>query len=244
MGYGYALSTQRRSASRPKVTTIIFDEFLVDTDNPYQRYLPNEFTQFNHLYETVARGRDITVFFIGNAFSMVNPYFLGMNIRISDIEENKIYSGKFWTFIEWRDEGFIEMRKQTQHYQATAGTDFSTHAFDNKYFLDNDEFLKHRSKDSEHHFSISYLNKLYGVWVDWDEGRYYVTTKGAKTSKQKTVSMSLADNSPNNVNIRKYRNMPFMKAFRHAVDTNEVYFDTQETYNNLQEVVYLLRTVT
>ena len=175
---------------------------------------------------------------------MVNPYFLGMDIRISEVVENKIYSGKFWTFIEWRDEEFINQRKETQHYQATEGTDFSSHAFDNKYYLDNEEFLSKRSKDSEHQFSIAYMSSLYGVWVDWEKGRYYVSTKGSKTSKEKTISMSLADNSPNNVNIRKYRNMPFMKAFRHAVDTNEVYFDTQETYNNLQEVVYLLKTIT
>ena len=118
MGYGYALSTQRRSASRPEVTTIIYDEFLIDTNNPYQRYLKNEFSQFNHFYETIARGRDITVFFLGNAFSMVNPYFLGMDIRISEVVENKIYSGKFWTFIEWRDEEFINQLKETHNYQA------------------------------------------------------------------------------------------------------------------------------
>ena len=246
MGYGKALATARRSTPLPEVTTIIFDEFLIDDKNPYDRYLNkgNEMFLFDNFYETVARGRFIQCFFIGNAFSMVNPYFRALNIRIPDIEDNKIFKGKAWTFVQWRDEEFIKSREQTQHFQARKDSDFVTHAFGNNYYLDKKDFLDRRTKNSEHHFSIKYLGEIYGVWVDWDEGKYFVSTKGGQTSKEKTVSLSLADNSPNNVNIRKYRNMPFIKAFRHAVDTNSVFYDTQESYNNLQEVVYLLKTIT
>lgn len=56
--------------------------------------------------------------------------------------------------------------------------------------------------------------------------------------------MSLADNKPNNVSIRRYRNMPFMRAFRMAVDNNSVYFDSLETFNKMNEVIYLLKTIT
>ena len=245
MGFGYALSTAKRSSSRPKVTMIIFDEFLIDDTNPHERYLNkgNEMFLFDNFYETIARGRTIPTFFIGNAFSMVNPYFLALKIRIPDIVSNKIYKGFAWTFIQWKDESFIKERQKTQHYQARAKSEFVNHAFGNNYYMDRKEFLAKRTPESEHHFSIVYLGRTYGVWVDWNAGRYYVSTKGANTSKQKTISLSLADNSPNNVNIRKYRNLPFIKAFRYAVDTNEVYFDTQETFNQLQEIVYLLKTI-
>lgn len=246
MGHGRALSTARRSTPLPLVTTIIYDEFLIDDNNPHDRYLNkgNEMFSFDNFYETVARGRFIQCFFIGNAFSMVNPYFLALNIRIPEIEDNKIYKGKFWTFVQWKDEAFIKARQQTQHYQARAESDFVTHAFGNKYYMDKKEFIAKRSDDTEHQFSLTYLGETYGVWVDWEKGRYYVSTKGGQTSKEKTISLSLADNSPNNVSIRKYRNLPFMKAFRHAMDTNEVYYDSQEAYNKLQEVLYLLKTIT
>lgn len=246
MGYGKALATARRSTPLPDVTTIIFDEFLIDDKKPHDRYLNkgNEMFLFDNFYETVARGRDLTCFFVGNAFSMVNPYFNELKIRINDIKDNKIYKGKFWTFIRWRDPDFIKERQQTQHYQARVGSDFVEHAFENDFYLDDPAFIQKRSKDSEHHFSITYLGNTYGVWVDWNKGRYYVSTKGAQTSKEKTLSLSLADNSPNNVSIRRYRNLPFMKAFRQATDMNEVYYDKQQTYNHLQEVVYLLKTIT
>jgi hypothetical protein len=247
MGYGKALSTSasRRSSSKPHVKKIIFDEFLIDdTAGSTQRYLKDEFFLFTNLYETIARGRDIPVIFIGNAFSMVNPYFLALNIRIAQVENNKIYKGKSWTVIFWRDEDFIAGREKTQFYQATAGTKFSEHAFGNAFYLDKKDFIAKRSPDSEHQFSLVYLGKTYGVWVDWDKGEYYVSTKGAVTTREKTISLSLEDNTPNNVSIRRYRNMPFMKVFRMAADNNAIYYDSQEAYNSMNEVIYLLKTIT
>lgn len=249
MGYGKALSTaaNRRSTSKPNVKRMLFDEFLIDDSvGSTQRYLNNgeEMFLFNNFYETIARGRDIPVLFIGNAFSMVNPYFISLGIRISEVENNKIYKGKTWTVLFWKDEEFIEGRKQTQFYQATEGTKFSEHAFGNTFYLDRDDFIKKRSKDSEHQFSLVYMGKTYGVWVDWEKGFYFVSSKGANTSREKTISMSLSDNKPNNVSIRRYRNMPFMKAFRTAADNNAIFYDSQEAFNSMNEIIYLLRTIT
>lgn len=247
MGYGKALSTARRSASLPYVELIIFDEFLIDDKGAtHEKYLNHgdEMFVFNNFYETIARGRDIPVFFIGNAFSMVNPYFLELGIRIPEVKENKVYKGKVWTVVFWKDKEFIEERSNTQFYQATKNTKFSQHAYGNTFYLDRKDFLKKRPHDTEHQFSIEYLGEKYGVWVDWKEGKYYVSKKGANAPAYKTISFSLDDNSPNNVSIRRYRNMPFMKAFRMASDNNNVFFDTQESFNKLNEVVYLLKTIT
>lgn len=245
MGYGKALSTARRSTSLPLVELIIFDEFLIDDTIGHDRYLNsgNEMFLFNNFYETIARGRDIPVVFLGNSFSMVNPYFLELGIRIDKPIDNKIYKGKFWTVLLWKDEEFLSTREQTQFFQATKGTKMHEHAFGNTFYLDRKDFVRKRSKDSEHQFSLVYLGKTYGVWVDWDKGEYYVSKKGANTTRDKTISMSLADNKPNNVSIRRYRNMPFMRAFRMAVDNNSVYFDNQETYSKMNEVIYLLKTI-
>jgi hypothetical protein len=249
MGYGKALSTaaSRRSTSKPYVKRILFDEFLIDdTAGSNIKYLNGgeEYFLFLNFYETIARGRDIPVIFIGNAFSMVNPYFIGLGIRIQNIENNKIYKGKSWTVIFWRDEEFIKSREKTQFYQAIEGTKMHDHAFNNSFYLDKNDFIKKKSQDSEHQFSLVYLGKTYGVWVDWEKGIYFVSQKGAKTSRHKTISMSLADNKPNNINIRRYRNMPFIKAFRMAADNNSIYYDSQEAYNMMNEVVYLLKTIT
>lgn len=249
MGYGKALSTSagRRSTSKPLVKRIIYDEFLIDDSvGSSERYLNhgNEMFLFNNFYETIARGRDIPVLFIGNAFSMVNPYFIDLGIRIANIENNKIYKGKTWTVVFWKDEEFLSERAKTQFFQATKDTKFSEHAFGNTFYLDRKDFVKKRPPESEHQFSLEYLGNKYGVWVDWEKGAYYVSKKGANTSRAKTISMSLADNKPNNVSIRRYRNMPFMKSFRMAAENNSVFYDSQECFNSMNEIVYLLKTIT
>lgn len=249
MGYGKALSTaaSRRSTSKPYVGRILFDEFLIDDSaGSNQKYLNGgeEYFLFLNFYETIARGKDIPVIFIGNAFSMANPYFVANNIRIQDIENNKIYKGKSWTVVFWRDEEFIKSREKTQFYQSIEGTKMHDHAFGNTFYLDRKDFIRKRPTDSEHQFSLVYMGQTYGVWVDWDNGKYYVSSKGANTTKDKTISMSLSDNKPNNVNIRRYRNMPFMRAFRMAGENNCIYYDSQLAYNMMNEVIYLLKTIT
>jgi hypothetical protein len=248
MGYGKALSTaaSRRSTSKPHVKRILYDEFLIDDTSANMKYLNGgeEYFLFLNFYETIARGRDIPVLFIGNAFSMVNPYFIALGIRISSIEDNKIYKGAAWTVVFWKDPEFLAVRAETQFFQATKGSKFSEHAFGNSFYLDRNDFLKKRPKESEHQFSLVYMGNTYGVWVDWDNGRYYVSSKGANTSRDKTIAMSLSDSKPNNVNIRRYRNMPFMKAFRMAADNNCIYYDSQQAYNSMNEVIYLLKTIT
>lgn len=248
MGYGKALITSmsRKSLALPNVKLIIYDEFIIDDKvGNREKYLgggEGEVFIFNNFYETVTRGRDIPVFFIANAFSMVNPYFTHYQIRFQPDGSNRVHKGKFWTCIVWSHKSFIKERSKTQFYQANVGTKFHDHAFNNSFYMDVKDFISKRDPDSEHHFSVVYLGKTYGVWVNWNAGKYYISTKGASTSPQKTISMSLADNKPNNVNIRRYKNYPFIKAFRLAFDTNSVYYDTQETYNNMNEILYLLKT--
>lgn len=246
-GYGMALSTSKRSSSKPKVNYIIYDEFLIDpTVSAHVKYLNHgdEMFVFDHFYETVARGRDIPVMFIGNAFSMANPFFIEFDIRINKPKQNHIYSNQYYTVYFLRNEEFLADREKSVVFQARKGSKFHQNAFDNSFYLDRPEFVKKRSQDSEHVFSLVYLGKTYGVWADWDKGRYYVSTKGANTSKDRTISMSLADNKPNNINIRRYRNTPAIRAFRIACDNNCVYYDTQQTFNMMNEAVYLLKTIT
>ena len=66
-----------KSAPFPDVDKIIFDEFLID--NPIYRYLPDEITVFEGIYNTIARPGtdhdDVTVAFLANAVTVTNPYF-------------------------------------------------------------------------------------------------------------------------------------------------------------------------
>lgn len=78
MGYAFDLNSMEhhKSVSFPKVTTIIFDEFL-----SRQGYLTNEFVLFMNTLSTIIRDRlNVKIFMIGNTVNKYCPYFQEMGL--------------------------------------------------------------------------------------------------------------------------------------------------------------------
>lgn len=78
MGYAFDLNSMEhhKSTSYPKVTTIIFDEFL-----SRQGYIANEFVLFMNTLSTIIRDRsNVNIFMIGNTVNRFCPYFQEMGL--------------------------------------------------------------------------------------------------------------------------------------------------------------------
>lgn len=251
MGLPKALSTSmtRKSLSLPKVKWIIFEEFMVDGVS--SRYLgagAQEVFIFNNFYETVNRLRDhgdeVRVFFLSNAFSTVNIYFTSYGVRLPQVPPFKRYNRfkKDVMVVIWHEDSYVNEKAKTRHYILNEGTDFNKHAYGNEFYLDKSTFLKEKDKNAEFHFAMVYMGVTYTVWVNWDKGVYYVSSKGGSLSPKNTFSLTLEDNNPNNVNIRRVKALPFMKAFRNGVDENNVYYDNLKTQAALKEAIFMLKT--
>ena len=77
-GYAFDLNAMEhhKSTSYPKVTTVIFDEFL-----SRQGYLTNEFVLFMNTLSTIIRDRsNVKIFMIGNTVNKYCPYFSEMGL--------------------------------------------------------------------------------------------------------------------------------------------------------------------
>ena len=87
--YAFSLSDMEhdKSTSYPRVTTIIFDEFLTR-----QYYLPNEFVLFMNVLSTIIRHRDnVKIFMLGNTVNKYCPYFSEMGLgHVVEMEPGKI----------------------------------------------------------------------------------------------------------------------------------------------------------
>lgn len=78
MGFAFDLNSveHHKSTSFPRVTTIIFDEFL-----SRQGYLTNEFVLFMNMLSTIIRDRNnVKIFMIGNTVNKYCPYFSEMGL--------------------------------------------------------------------------------------------------------------------------------------------------------------------
>lgn len=246
MGFGVALSTsmKKKSVNYSNVAWIIFEEFMVDGvgSNRYVTSGDKEVTIFENLYETIARLRpNVRVFFVANAFSMVNIYFTRYKIRLRPPYKTYNKINQIMVCI-WHDQSYIDAKKQTAFYEIVKDSEFASHAYENKFYLDSEHFVQKRPPEAEFSFAITYLGKKYGVWTDWTAGKYYVTVKVGSVAPRKNVSLSMEDNRPNNINIRRVKSMPFMLMFRRAVDENNVFYDNLETFTMLQEAVFLMKT--
>lgn len=89
LGYLFALSDSEhdKSTTYPRVTTIIFDEFL--TRNVY---LQDEFVTFMNTLSTIIRNRDdVRVYMLGNTVNRYSPYFDEMGLtHVKDMEQGDI----------------------------------------------------------------------------------------------------------------------------------------------------------
>lgn len=84
-GYAFDLNSMEhyKSISFPKVTTIIFDEFLSRNG-----YLPNEFILFTNVISTIVRQRNnVKIIMLGNTVNRSCPYFSEMGL--SHIKEQE-----------------------------------------------------------------------------------------------------------------------------------------------------------
>lgn len=96
MGFAFDLNSMEhhKSTSYPKVTTIIFDEFL-----SRQGYLTNEFVLFMNTLSTIIRDRsNVKIFMIGNTVNKYCPYFQEMGL--THIKDQKPGTTDVYTYAD------------------------------------------------------------------------------------------------------------------------------------------------
>lgn len=177
MGYAQPLSTASilKSDAFPDVDTIIFDEFIIDASGTYH-YLKDEVRKFLDLYETIARGRDVKVFFLSNAVSITNPYFdyfhlnKPMNSDIQRFGQSKDILVEFTV-----NKALSQIKKQTRFGQIIAGSEYSDYAYDNEWLLDNMDFIEKKNQKCEYYLTLRYKDTWLGIWFDPIQWLYYVS---------------------------------------------------------------------
>ena len=243
-GYGFSLSTanNKKSMSFPDISMLIFDEFLLEEGN--QRYLPNEVEKLLNLYETVARPgsghRRVTLWLLGNAISITNPYFLYWDLKMpKSMDKNGKWIWKHPTrpilVEDVRNEGFIDAKRNTEFGQLVIGTNYADYSIENKFLLDDDTFIEKKSQFARHLFNFVYRGEKFGVWFDYTEGKMWVSQSFDPSGI--TYSFTMKDHKPNTMLWKSKNKTVYLKQFLEAFKQGILYFESMNIKNMCYEIL-------
>ena len=246
-GYGFVLSTgsNKKSIPYPHITTLIFDEFLLDKGN--QMYLPDEPLKLLNLYETISRpGTDhprVVLFLLANAISITNPYFLFFNLKMPKTQDkNGKYIWKHKTkpilVEDVRNDRFIDSKRNTEFGQLVAGTKYAEYSIENKFLLDDDTFLEKKSGKARYYFTFIYKENKFGVWADFNEGKMWVS-KDIDPSYILTYTLTMKDHKPNTMFLKSRRKAGHFNTFIENYKMGNVYFESMDIKNITYEVIQM-----
>ena len=244
-GYGFMLSTagNKKSISYPNITTLIFDEFLLDDGN--QIYLKNEPIKLLNLYETVARpGTDhprVVLFMLANALSVTNPYFMLWDLQMPTKQDK---NGKWvWRHPtrpiiveDVRNEAFIDAKRNTEFGRLIEGTKYAEYSIDNKFLLDSDTFIEKKSPKARYYFTFIYKGNSYGVWANFNEERMWVS-EDIDPSFLLVYTLTLKDHQPNTMLMKSRSRNSHFKIFVEHYKLGNVRFENMNVKNITYEVI-------
>lgn len=239
-GYAIPLSVANilKSSTYDKVTTIIFDEFIIDKGNYH--YLQNEVIQFLDVIETVARLRNIRVIMLGNAISITNPYFTFFNLSLPYNTDIKTFKDGLIAVQYVKNLKYREVKKQTRFGKLIADTEYGKYAIDNEFLRDSKSFIKKKTNGSKFYFILCINGKNYGVWSNYNEGVIYVSNNYDPNCPV-IFSINPDDHNENTLLIR-CRTSPFFKSLIEHYRLARLCFENQQIKNNVMQ--YLVKYLT
>ena len=247
-GYGFQLSTanNKKSISYPDITTLIFDEFLIEKGN--QRYLPNEPEKLLNLYETIARPgtqhKRVVVFLLANAISITNPYFLYFGLRMPKTQDkNGKYIWKHPTkpilVEDVKNKAFIDKKKNTEFGQLVDGTAYAEYSIDNKFLLDDNKFIERKTPTARYYFTFIYKDKEFGVWIDFKAGLMFVS-EDVDPYYHTVYTITLKDHRPNTMLVKNRNRYGHLKMFIENFKLGNVRFENMNIKNLTYEVIQIV----
>ena len=229
IGYFVPLSQsqQKKSVPYPKVTLIIFDEFLIDKGAVH--YLPNEVKAFLEFYSTVDRYQDKTrALLISNTVMIANPYFFEWGIRPSQIEEWWTDPDGFVCVHFIKDHEFAAEVRQTRLGKFIDKTDYGAYAMDSVFLDNTDSLVKKKPSSAKYKMTIETETGTFSWWSDSDSGIFFLQEKRPRADE---VIYTMLPNKMDENKIYLQPNNGLLGMLRTAFAHGRLFFDGPQARN-------------
>lgn len=225
-----------KGSNFPNVTTLIFDEFIIE-EGQKKYYLHNEVFVFLNLIETITRMRDVRVFLLGNPANVyTNPYFLYFNLSLPYNSDIKLFKDNLILLQYMKNEEYREAKKKTRFGKLVSNTSFEDYAINNKILNDNKNFIEHKSGSAKFSFAFIYEENTFGVWFDWKLGKIYVSNDYLKDYPF-TFACTLADHTSNTMFLASCKKYSCWKTFIDNYNLGNVRFENSKIKYIVQDLI-------
>lgn len=232
--YFVALTEAQNAKKRTyvRVRKIIYDEALIEPGT-YLRYLPREWQTLANVVDTVTRetgtgdGVRPHLYMLGNACDLMNPFFSVWGIDSIPPYGYSWHAGKK-VLLHYEDPHacVLNRAETTLAGRMASGTDEGRTALSNEFVTAAADDIGDKPQDARFWLGLVYMGESYGVWIDWDEGFYYVNRK-VPSDARVVYSLTRRDNTANRLIAR--RASPTMRTLAAAHYDRILRFDTIAT---------------
>lgn len=214
IGYFVAITEAQALKTRTfsNVKRILLDEAVLERDNPYKRYIPNEFQKVASIIDTVSRERadddslKPTLYLLGNAVDITNPYFAHFGITKEPKEGYSWHCNKTVLVHYIQDEAYSSAKLSgTVAGRMLAGSSSAVENVDNRFRTVDSGVIARKTPNAKLQFIVAYSGRRYGVWLDLKEGYYYITGKEQERADVQTFALENSDMRPNYIMIQAVR---------------------------------------
>lgn len=217
LGYFLALTDagtiKNRSNSFANVRRYIFDEALLDRRiDRMHNYLPGEIEAVASIMTSVSRENPNTpdsdrprLYLLGNAVDLTCPWLA--HFGITDVPPYGFswhYDGKCLLWYGPPDKDWANAQDQSVSGGLLAGSGASDANNLNEFQTLDSSYFGSVPKNASFAFGVAYHGMTFGVWLDMQEGYYYVCDSLPKSTQGKPIFALTADDArPNYVMARR-----------------------------------------
>lgn len=239
-GYAHALTTamKLKSTPFPGVTDILFDEFIIDERGiGAPHYLFDEVTKFFEYYETIARERDVRVWFLANALSTNNPYFDEFGLTLPEPGKIKVFRNKDVLIQNVVSPEVAASKMQSRFYSHVVGDSrYRDYAIQNKTLLDDDTFIAKKPKNAKMKFVLWFHEKPIGVWFDPKYNTFYCSPNYDPNCEIQ-YSATTQDHQPNRLILSGQFQGAGIRLFKAAYECGNMRFENQKTKGWVRDIM-------
>ena len=206
---GYAVSLNSADQIKKKAhlfsdtSCMMFDEFQSETNH----YCADEVKKLMSIHTSVARGqgkqvRYVPLYMLSNSVSLLNPYYVEMNIAQRLKDDTKFLRGDGFVM----ERGFIDSASKAQQQsafnRAFSGNSYLQFSSQNVYLNDNKAFIEKPDGSGKYLCTLIYNGNQYAVREYTADGVIYCDDRADRTFPGK-IAVTTNDHNINYVMLKR-----------------------------------------